>query len=283
MHLFILCAVSVFIFQSLCFLIAIIKRDNSLADIGWGLGFILIGAVSFFLQGSPSYSFSLILLLVTLWGLRLSIYLFIRNWWKDTEDWRYAKWRQEWGRYFFLRSYIQVFLLQGLLMLLIALPVMLSGAYTQVGIVAIHSFDYVSIVIGVGVWSMGFFFQAVGDYQLYIFKKNIANKGRVMRYGLWQYTRHPNYFGEAAMWWGIFILSCISAQGIGAIAMRLIGPSLITFLLVRVSGVVMLESRYKGNEEYETYQQSTNSLIPWYPRGVVPTGKDAILNAMADK
>jgi steroid 5-alpha reductase family enzyme len=111
-------------------------------------------------------------------------------------------------------------------------------------------------------WLIGFFFQAVGDYQLFIFKKDISNKGRIMRYGVWRYTRHPNYFGESAMWWGIFLISCVSAHSIIGILLRTVGPAMITFMLLRVSGVTMLEGKYKGNTEYEEYQKNTSSFIP---------------------
>ena len=267
MTIFLYSALSVFIFQCLLFLIALIKKNNGIADIGWGIGFVIITAVS--ISEMPERSIGLdenlmllIFTLVFLWAARLSIYLFIRNWSKP-EDWRYAKWREEWGRNFYLRSFLQVFILQGFFMLVIGSPIMLA-AYSGVDL---SKDRFLLEICGAALWLIGFFFQAVGDYQLFVFKKDPANKGRIMRYGLWKYTRHPNYFGESSMWWGIFLLSCVSAETPMAVLLRMIGPATITFMLLRVSGVTMLEGKYKGNEEYENYQKNTSAFIPLPVKG----------------
>ncbi len=277
MQIFLLSAASIFAFQSLLFIIALLRKNNGIADIGWGIGFIIISGwalyyytfkyvVSCFFRedSTPDFAFILICILVTVWGLRLTIYLLIRNWGKP-EDWRYAKWREDWGKNFIVRSYLQVFILQGFFMLVIGSPILLSALDSQTDPIPYTIVQYVLLVVGLVAWLIGFFFQAVGDYQLFVFKKDPANKGRVMRYGVWRYTRHPNYFGEATMWWGIFLISCISVHGAIGIALRLIGPATITFMLLRVSGVTMLESKYKGNTEYEDYQKNTSSFIPMPP------------------
>jgi len=273
--LFLLSAAAILVFQCLLFCIALLKKNNGVADIGWGIGFIIIAIVSDLYKDNASnidhdwVSQNVILLLVIAWGLRLSLYLYVRNWSKP-EDWRYAKWRQEWGKSFYVRSFLQVFILQGFFMMVIGSPIILSFQ----SIVNFQSHSYLSCYIiwslyflGITFWLIGFFFQAVGDYQLYSFKKDTANKGRIMRYGVWRYTRHPNYFGEATMWWGIFLISCVSVHSILDIALRVIGPATITFMLLRVSGVTMLESKYKGNEEYESYQKNTSSFLPMRPGG----------------
>ncbi|MBS1594031.1 MAG: DUF1295 domain-containing protein [Bacteroidetes bacterium] len=276
---FAICGISVMIHQSLAFVVALIRKNNGIADIAWGLGFIIICACSLFVHSllinierplGFNPTFILLITLVTIWGLRLSGYLFIRNWNKP-EDWRYANWREEWGTKFFLKSYLQVFLLQGFLMLVIASPIILSGFYSlPAALISYSVVHYTLIATGITVWLIGFFFEAVGDSQLAGFKQDPANKGRIMRYGVWQYTRHPNYFGEASMWWGIFLLSCVSAHGVIDILRRAIGPATITFMLLRVSGVTMLESKYKGNKEYEDYQKRTSAFIP------MPTKKGAV-------
>jgi steroid 5-alpha reductase family enzyme len=266
-------------FQCLLFIVALFKKNNGVADIGWGLGFIIIAGIgSYYYIFSYSIScmfreycgidpaFVLLVSLVLLWGLRLTIYLLIRNW-HTAEDWRYAKWRQDWGKYFYFRSFLQVFVLQGVFMLVIGSPILLSAVQSST---APFSYSFIQVTLfslGLALWSIGFFFQAVGDYQLFVFKKDPANKGKVMRYGVWEYTRHPNYFGESSMWWGIFLLSCVSAHSLTDVLLRLIGPSTITFMLLRVSGVTMLENKYKGNKEYEEYQKNTSSFIP------MPSGK----------
>ena len=277
MQIFLLSAASIFSFQSLLFIIALLRKNNGIADIGWGIGFIIISGWALYYytfkyvvscifreDSTPDFAFMLICILVTVWGLRLTIYLFIRNWGKP-EDWRYAKWRQDWGKNFIVRSYLQVFILQGFFMLVIGSPILLSALDSQTDPIPYTIIQCVLLVVGLVAWFIGFFFQAVGDYQLFVFKKDPANKGRVMRYGVWRYTRHPNYFGEATMWWGIFLISCVSVHGAIGIALRLIGPATITFMLLRVSGVTMLESKYKGNADYEDYQKNTSSFIPMAP------------------
>lgn len=244
------------------FLVCWWKRNNGLVDIGWGLGFMVLGWWAWFNRQYPEVSSALwIQGMVTLWGLRLAGYLFRRNWNKP-EDWRYAQWRAEWGRHVLWRSYLQVFMLQGALMLAIALPVLAAQATATAG----DWYSWPLLVVGVFLFLFGWIFEVVGDAQLAAFKQLPENKGRIMRYGLWRYTRHPNYFGEACLWWGIFVVSLISAHQLTDVLLRAVGPVLITFLLLRVSGVVMLEKKYKGNAEYEQYIQSTNAFIPWPPK-----------------
>jgi steroid 5-alpha reductase family enzyme len=278
LSIFLITAAALLVFQCLLFLIAVLKKNNGIADIGWGIGFIIIAgfacyyytfkyAVSCLFTEHSVLDPAFIVLnsLVTLWGLRLSIYLLIRNWSKH-EDWRYAKWRQDWGEHFYIRSLFQVFVLQGFFMLIIGSPILLSAIDSDTGPLHYNSIQILLVSYGALLWIIGFFFQAVGDYQLLVFKKDAANKGRVMHYGLWRYTRHPNYFGESAMWWGIFLISCVSAHGIVGVLLRIIGPSTITFMLLRVSGVTMLENKYKGNQEYESYQKNTSPFIPMLPK-----------------
>jgi steroid 5-alpha reductase family enzyme len=277
MQTLLICAAAVFAFQCLLFVIAQLKKNNGIADIGWGLGFIVIALLAsrhyffkwlfanIFRQScDPDIAFVLIVSLVIIWALRLSIYLLIRNRNKP-EDWRYAKWRQDWGKSFLIRSFLQVFILQGFFMLVIGSPVMLSAIDSKADAIPYTPLQYALSAIGMLLWLIGFFFQAAGDSQLFAFKKNPANKGKVMRHGVWKYTRHPNYFGEATMWWGVFLISCVSAHSILDLLFRVIGPATITFMLLRVSGVTMLENKYKGNLEYEDYRRSTSSFIPMLP------------------
>lgn len=259
----------IFLFMCTMFLIALVKKNNSIVDIGWGLGFVVVALFSFFTRplhvGGSDTSQMIITLLVVLWGLRLSLHLLVRNW-GQPEDWRYAKWRMEWGKYVVVRSFFQVFMLQGVFMFIILLPVLLANSSfdSRKSLLGIPVF--MLYLVGLLVWVIGFFFQSISDYQLLKFKRNHLNKGKVMRYGLWKYSRHPNYFGEATMWWGVFVLSLISCFSIGDAVLRLLGPVTITFLLLKVSGVVMLEKKYSGNPEYEDYQKKTSSFLPCPPR-----------------
>lgn len=247
-------AAAIFVYMAVVFVVALFKKDNSIVDVAWGLGFILVALLSFFLESKFAIRHIIVTALVLIWGSRLAIHIFIRNRGKG-EDFRYAQWRREWGKWFLLRSFFQIFMLQGLLLLVIAYPVILTNHSREGGI------SYLDLV-GVVLWITGFFFEALGDSQLSRFKRNPGNKGKIMRYGLWKYTRHPNYFGEALMWWGIFLVALSVQLGWTAI----ISPLLITFLLLRVSGVTMLEKKYVGNKEFEDYAKKTSAFFPWFPK-----------------
>lgn len=242
----------VIVYTTCWFIASLFLKRNDIADIAWGLGFILMGAFLLINSATISNRYILIFSLVSLWGLRLSIYILIRNK-NKSEDFRYFQWRNEWGKWFYIRSYVQVFLLQGGLMLLISTPLIIVSYNNQT---SLNWLDW----IGLFIWLIGYFFQVVSDYQLFKFKKNIENKGKIITSGLWKYSRHPNYFGEAVMWWSIFIISISSNNGWFVI----ISPITINLLLLKVSGVPMLEEKYKTNTEYRKYINATNAFIPWF-------------------
>ncbi len=247
-------AVIVFIHFLLFFLVAQIIRNNSIVDMGWGAGFVLVALATLFIQGAYMERNLLLVLLITIWGGRLTYYIVRRNWGKS-EDFRYAKWRREWGRWLVPRAFLQVFMLQGLLMLVVGYPIILVNANPQPGL---NIIDY----LGLAVWIIGFYFESVSDKQMAEFKKDPANKGHIIKTGLWKYSRHPNYFGEATMWWGIFLLSLSAPLGWSAI----ISPLTITLMLLYVSGVPMLEKKYKDNPEFQEYAKVTNKFFPWFPK-----------------
>jgi steroid 5-alpha reductase family enzyme len=251
----------------LFFAIGTTLKNNGIVDVGWGLGFCVL-AVLLLPKDFQSNRQLLIVLLTLLWGLRLSLFLGIRNIGKP-EDFRYAQWRKEWGKWVIPRSFFQVYMLQGAFMQVIALPIILvlsisskylslgdMGSYLQSSRLGI--LDY----IGAGIFFIGLFFEAVGDQQNYRFKKNTANRGKVMKYGLWKYTRHPNYFGECLIWWGIALVAVQSPHGY----LAFISPVIITFLLLKVSGIPMLEKKYDDNPEYQEYKKQTSAFIPWLPK-----------------
>jgi len=252
--LFLQAAVIVFIYFFLFFLVAQIIRNNSIVDMGWGAGFVLVALATLFIQGAYMERNLLLVLLITIWGGRLTYYIVRRNWGKP-EDFRYAKWRREWGRWLVPRAFLQVFMLQGLLMLVIGYPIILVNANPQPGL---NILDY----LGLAVWIIGFYFESVSDKQMAEFKKDPANKGHIIKTGLWKYSRHPNYFGEATMWWGIFLLSLSVSLGWSAI----ISPLTITLMLLYVSGVPMLEKKYKDNPEFQEYAKVTSKFFPWFPK-----------------
>ncbi len=238
--------------MSLIYVLAWIKKDNSIVDIAWGIGFILVAILTFFLETGFVTRHILVTTMIFLWASRLATHISIRNKGRG-EDFRYAKWRKDWGKWFFIRSFFQIYMLQGFLLLIIAYPVMLINHSEEAGIVFLD-------ILGLFIWLIGFFFEAVGDYQLLKFKGKVENKGKIITRGLWRYTRHPNYFGETVMWWGIFLIALSVRTGWTAI----VSPMIITFLLLRVSGIAMLEKKYVGNKEFEEYAKRTSAFFPWF-------------------
>lgn len=238
------------------FIISLIKKRNDVADVAWGLGFIVIVWTSFFLSENSGARGLLVGVLVSIWGLRLAWHIHARNRSK-AEDYRYLAWRQEWGRSFYLRSYLQVYILQGFLLFLIALPIM---AINKNNGLPLGLLDFVGLIV----WTIGFYFEARGDAELAQFLKNPENKGKIMQNGLWAYTRHPNYFGEVTLWWGIWIISLSSSFDF----LSIIGPLTITFLILKVSGIPLLEKKYEGRPDFEAYKRKTSVFLPLPPKKI---------------
>jgi len=235
--------------------VSVMIKNASIVDIVWGLGFVVVAwTVRLTVEGDTTRQ-NLLVVLVTLWGLRLALYLAKRNI-GHGEDFRYVLMRRKHGARFPVVSLYSVFAFQGALMWVVSLPVQLGQADdgAPVGPLA---------VVGAFTWVVGFLFESVGDAQLARFKKDPANAGKVMDRGLWSLTRHPNYFGDAVQWWGIGIV----AAEAGTAALGLIGPVVMTFLLTRVSGVPMLEhSMAKRRPGYEDYVRRTSAFLPRPPR-----------------
>jgi len=237
------------VYVIILFVIGISKSDNGIMDIAWGLGFCFIALYSFAHYAKPTLRQLMITLCTFLWGIRLALHLHQRNKNKP-EDFRYAQWRKEWGRWFIIRSFFQVYALQGFLMILIACPIFLINYQSNT------SFNVLDVV-GLILFTIGFYVEASADKQLANFKKNLNNKGKILQSGLWKYSRHPNYFGEVVLWWGIFFMALAGGWFFPAI----ISPVLIAFLILKVSGIPMLERKYTNNPEYEAYVKSTNAFF----------------------
>ena len=255
LNIFTVLILFLFLYMTAFFIVAMIRKDNSLADIAWGGGFMVLTLLSFFFSpGEAEARQVLVTGLVTVWGGRLALHILLRNRGKG-EDYRYAKWRKDWGKYFVLRSFLQVFMLQGSLLLIIVFSPVYINLNPSRGLTWFDG-------LGLLVWTSGFFFEAVGDYQLGKFTRDKGNKGKVMDKGLWAYTRHPNYFGESVMWWGIFFMA-LSIEG-GWIT--IIRPITITFLLLKVSGIPMLEKKLMESQRgYIDYMNRTSPFFPWFP------------------
>jgi steroid 5-alpha reductase family enzyme len=255
LQIYFLAFAAIVFMMTILWFISIRIKNVSIVDIFWGFGFVVAAVIYFlFTEGFESRKI-LLTILVAIWGLRLSIYLAWRNIGKP-EDFRYQKFRKDFGedRYWWY-SFFSVFLLQGVLMWLISAPLLGAQFYPdeRLGIL-----DFV----GLAIWIIGFIFEAGGDMQLARFKANPANKGKVLNTGFWHYTRHPNYFGDAAVWFG-YALICLSAGSY----IPVLGSVLMTALIIKVSGVALLEKTLNTSKPgYQEYVRKTSAFIPWFPK-----------------
>ncbi|MCA9330419.1 DUF1295 domain-containing protein [Candidatus Saccharibacteria bacterium] len=232
-----------------------IQKRNDVADIAWGLGFVLVAWLSMALAGhAPSFEGWLVAVLVTVWGARLAVHIYLRNR-KKSEDKRYKEIVPEGTAFRGLVAYAKVFLLQGILIWIISMPVQAvffsQPSSVWSGLVA----------MGVVVWVFGIVFEAIGDYQLSRFLQQ-KKRPEVLSTGLWRYTRHPNYFGEVTLWWGVWLIAVAS----GVRPWTVVGPLTITGLILFVSGVPMLERRYKDDANYQRYAEKTSKFLPLPPK-----------------
>lgn len=235
---------------------SLFTRNAGIVDPFWSLGFIMSASFYLLRSGDAETRKLIVLALVVTWGARLSFHLFRRNMGKG-EDFRYREFRTRFGehRYWWV-SFFQVFLLQGFLMWLISAP--LLGVMFHTGDSSLTLFDAAALLT----WLVGFTFEAGGDRQLARFKSNPANKGKVLDTGFWKYTRHPNYFGDSAVWWGFGLFAIAAGSPVTAL-----GSVLMTLLLVKVSGVAMLEKSLRDRKpEYREYIRKTSSFLPWFPK-----------------
>jgi steroid 5-alpha reductase family enzyme len=239
-------------------LLSLARRDASVIDPFWGLGFLVVAVASCALNGLVPRT-ALLLMLVGVWSLRLSIYLLWRNW-GHSEDRRYVKMREKQGRRFWWVSLFSVFLLQSVILWFVSLPIQVAAVRSLS-----TSFSVLDL-LGTISWAVGFFFESVGDWQLARFKAKPANAGRVMDRGLWRYTRHPNYFGDFCVWWGLYLI-CVA----GGAWWTVLSPIVMSILLLAVSGVSLLESTIgERRPDYVAYRARTNSFFPGPPGNFAP-------------
>ncbi|MGE0697411.1 MAG: DUF1295 domain-containing protein [Pirellulales bacterium] len=240
----------------LVWLISLAKRDASIVDPFWGTGFVLVALISVWVNFPPTSRASLLLLLTAFWGLRLAVFLLWRNW-GHGEDRRYRVMRAYHGPRFWWVSLFTVFMLQTLILWFVSLPIQVAAALGQ-GVRPLGWLD----AVGVLLWAIGFTFEAVGDWQLARFKADPRNASRVMAGGLWKFTRHPNYFGDCCVWWAIYLIAAA-----GGAWWTIGSPLLMTVLLLRISGVTLLEKTIVGRRpDYADYQARTNAFFPGPPR-----------------
>ena len=243
-------------FAVFLWVISRIKNDVGIVDSFWSILILLAGLSFLYLFDNDLTNRKLLVLsLLSIWALRLAIHIAWRNWGQE-EDHRYQTIRANNQPNFEFKSLYIVFLLQAFLALIIALPLMTvfnTGS-------DLNSLDYIAVAL----WSIGMLFEVVGDYQLHRFKSDSNNAGKVLNSGLWKYTRHPNYFGEFCIWWGFFIFAVASGYW-----WSIISPILLSILLLKVSGVSLLESTIRERRpEYSDYCQVTNAFFPWFPKKI---------------
>lgn len=250
-------AAALFAAVTLLWLVSLALRDASIVDVFWGLGFVLVAWIGHLVgDGETVLREKVLLACVTLWGVRLAAYIFWRSR-GEPEDYRYRAMRERQGESFKWTSYPVVFLLQGGLVLLIAQPLLVVAARPQE-----NAWSWTD-TLGVVLFAIGFFFEAVGDWQMARFKADPENAGQVMRSGLWALTRHPNYFGDTVLWWGYFAFALGAPGGIFTLPC----PILMTFLILKISGVSLLERTIEERRpKYRDYAESTNAFFPWFPR-----------------
>lgn len=245
----------IFIYMSLSFLFSKLIKRTDYVDIAWGTGFILV-AIHTLLTSQYVDCVSIVsTLLVIIWGVRLSSHIYLR-FKRSEEDQRYKDIKKKFKNNPLIREYFQIFILQGLFMYLVSLSTSVINLYGTEN-------NMLFFYFGLGVWIFGFIFESVSDYQLKKFienKKVIAKK--VMNEGLWKYSRHPNYFGEVVMWWGLFMISI----GTNLWLLTILSPATITLLILKVSGVPLLEEKYKNNKAYQNYAIKTSKFIPLPPK-----------------
>jgi steroid 5-alpha reductase family enzyme len=236
------------------FLIALWRRRNDVADVAWGIGFIVAASAALVVKGTGTPRAWVVYMLVMVWGVRLAVHIGTRLI-KHAEDQRYRNWREAWGARWRILSFVRVFMLQGGLLYVISLPIICIILADQSAWTWLDG-------LGVIVWVVGFLFEVVGDYQLKSFVQSEANRGKIMQQGLWKYTRHPNYFGEVTLWWGIYLIAISTPGG----WLTIIGPVTISFLILKVSGIPLLEKEFMKNPEFQEYARRTSAFFPLPPR-----------------
>jgi steroid 5-alpha reductase family enzyme len=237
----------------LLWLVSLRTRDVSIVDIFWGMGVAGVVDIAALLGQAGGSRTSAVLFLVNLWGLRLAAHIWARH---KGEDHRYAVMRTKFGRKWWWMSLFQVFLLQAILIWFVPAPLVAAVLYSHM---PMGWLDYA----GIAVAAVAFLFESLADFQLAAFRADPASKGKVMDRGLWGWSRHPNYFGEALMWWGYF------AVGFGASHQwwLILSPVLITFLLLQVSGVTLMEEKMDERRPgYAEYRRRVSALVPWPPK-----------------
>jgi len=261
-------ALALFIYILIAFLVGTIKKNNAIMDIFYGPAYFVVAFTSLYFYFVLNETFLIRQLIVTIlvlfWAIRLSTYVYIRNRGKP-EDRRYAAMRKRWKesvKNVALKSLTKIYLFQGLVVFIVVFSVLWINIIESPQVDNLLDLTGLTLWIGALIWIIGFYFETIGDYQLYKFLNNPNRTKKVMDEGLWKYTQHPNYFGETTMWWGIFII----ALGVPWGFITIFAPAYITFQIINVSGVRLLNKIHEGDDEFAEYRRRTSTFIPWFPK-----------------
>ncbi|MFW9947388.1 MAG: DUF1295 domain-containing protein [Candidatus Odinarchaeota archaeon] len=258
-------AIALFIYIFIAFIVGTAKKNNGLMDIFYGPAYFVVSMTSLILNIILTSTFCIRQIIATslvlIWAIRLASYVFIRNRGKP-EDYRYKAMRERWKTNIVLKSFFKVYIFQGVIVFLVDIPVWFTNISENPPVVSLLDFGGITLWIGAIIWLVGFLFETIADFSLYKFLQDPANQGKIMNKSVWKYSMHPNYFGEVTQWWGLFIIALAVPFGF----ITFIGPAYITFQIIKVSGVKLLDKRFEGNEEYAAYKRRTSSFIPWFPK-----------------
>jgi steroid 5-alpha reductase family enzyme len=249
----------------IAFIVGTVKKNNGLMDIFYGPGYSVVAFTSlihyFILENLLNVRQIVVTVLVIIWSIRLASYVFIRNRGKP-EDYRYKAMRERWKTNIVLKSLIRVYIFQGIVIFIVAFPVWFVNISNNPPVFSLLDFAGITLWLGAFIWLIGFLFETIGDYTLYKFLSKPENKGEVMDRGVWKLSQHPNYFGEVTQWWGIYIIALATPFGF----ISILGPLFITYMIIKVSGIRLLDKRFEGDDKYSEYKRRTSFFFPWFPK-----------------
>jgi len=254
-----------FLYLVIAFIVGTVKKNNGLMDVFYGPGYFVIAVSSLILYFIANNEINIrqiiVTLLVFIWALRLATYVYIRNRGKP-EDYRYQAMRRRWKTNIVLKSFIRVYIFQGIVIFIVSFPVWFINIINNYSVESFLDFFGITLWLGGIIWLIGFLFETIGDYTLYKFLQKPENKGEIMDRGVWKLSQHPNYFGEVTQWWGIYVIALGAPFGF----ITILGPIFITYMIIKVSGIRLLDKRFESDEKYADYKKRTSVFFPWFPK-----------------
>jgi steroid 5-alpha reductase family enzyme len=258
-------AITLLIYVFIAFIVGTVKKNNGIMDIFYGPAYFVVSFTSlissYLLFGPLNFRQILTTLLVFIWSMRLASYIYVRNKGKP-EDPRYKVMRDRWGTNVIIKSLFKIYLFQAIIIFLVDIPSWMINISYNPSLNSLLDFFGITLWVGSLIWLMGFLFETIGDWSLYFFLKKLENKGKVMDKNVWKYTQHPNYFGEVTQWYGLAIIALAVPWGL----ISFIGPVYLTFQIIKVSGVRLLDKRFERDDAYADYKRRTSSFFPWFPK-----------------